>query len=60
MSVLLYVMLVLCFVALTFPSLAHGSSVSATLALVIHTKCPHLPVLGQDTCVGLSHGNLSY
>ena len=50
-----------CFLhVLTFPCLAHSSSVSATLALVVHTKCPHFPTLGQDTRMGFSHGDLSY
>lgn len=45
---------------LTFPCLAHGSCVSATLTLVIHAKCPHFTILGQNTCVSLTHSNLSY
>lgn len=50
----------ICLDLLTFPCLAHGSSVSATLALVIHPKCPHFTTLGQNTRMGLTHGNLSY
>ena len=45
---------------LTFPCLAHRSSVSATLAFVIHPKSPHFTALGQNACMGLAHGNLSY
>lgn len=45
---------------LTFPCLAHGSRVSATLTFVIHPECPHFTILGQNTCVSLTHGNLSY
>lgn len=50
----------LCVHLLTFPCLAHGSSVSATLTLVVHPKCPHFTTLGQNTCMGLTHCNLSY
>lgn len=45
---------------LTFPCLAHGSCVSATLTLVIHPKCPHFAILGQNARVSLAHSNLSY
>lgn len=45
---------------LTFSCLAHGSGVSTTLAFVIHPKRPHFTVFGQNTCVSLTHGNLSY
>lgn len=44
----------------TFPCLVHGPRVSAALALVVHPKRPHLPALGEDAGVGLSHGYLSY
>lgn len=55
-----HICLSLFFHVLTFPCLAHGSCVSATLTLVIHAKCPHFTVLGQNTCVSLTHSNLSY
>lgn len=45
---------------LTFPCLAHGSRVSATLTLVVDAECPHFTILGQNACVSLTHSNLSY
>lgn len=50
----------MCIFLRTFPCLAHGPSVSATLTLVVHPKRPHFATLGEDTCMGLTHGNLSY